>query len=61
MRGEQFGAERVGNLLRRHCESSANEIMAAISSDLDEYTQGAAASDDRTILILKCMLAMEDP
>jgi serine phosphatase RsbU (regulator of sigma subunit) len=52
---EQFGAERVATILQSLHESSANEILTAIRDAIDVYTDRAAASDDRTIIIVKCV------
>jgi serine phosphatase RsbU (regulator of sigma subunit) len=35
--------------------ASADEILAAIRNEVDQYTGGAEADDDRTIIILKCV------
>lgn len=56
---EQFGAERVASILQSLRDSSANEILAAVRNAVDQYTDGAAASDDRTIIIVKCVKASE--
>jgi serine phosphatase RsbU (regulator of sigma subunit) len=52
---ELFGADRVAGILQNMHTASADEILAAIRNEVDQYTGGAEADDDRTIIILKCV------
>ncbi|MEO8495056.1 MAG: SpoIIE family protein phosphatase [Planctomycetota bacterium] len=54
---QQFGADAVAQLLQEHRASSANEILDAIRSAVVQHTGGAEASDDRTMIIVKCVKA----
>jgi phosphoserine phosphatase len=50
---EQFGAERVAQQLQQHRASSAHQILNAIKAAVVQFTGGAEASDDRTVIIVK--------
>ncbi|MCA9123611.1 MAG: SpoIIE family protein phosphatase [Planctomycetaceae bacterium] len=52
---EQFGSDRVAEILRSESQASANEILVAIRNAVARYANGAEAGDDRTILIVKCV------
>jgi sigma-B regulation protein RsbU (phosphoserine phosphatase) len=52
-RGEPFGEERVLGHVRRMDGRPAPEILAAISTELDAFSDGAAPTDDRTIVLLR--------
>jgi sigma-B regulation protein RsbU (phosphoserine phosphatase) len=51
--GERFGTGRVIDVLIRHRESRAAELMAALRDALARFTDGVAADDDRTAVIIK--------
>jgi len=51
--GEEFGTGRIVRAVRRLAGRTAGEILAAIFSDLREFTGGADPDDDRTVLIIK--------
>lgn len=50
---DQFGMERLNDLLKKHKESSSNELIKTIASSLDYYRKGAARNDDVTMVIVK--------
>jgi serine phosphatase RsbU (regulator of sigma subunit) len=50
---EQFGAERVLDVLRANHQESAPKILLALRAALDEFTAGTPAGDDRTAVIVK--------
>ena len=50
--GEEYGRERVVEVLRRTRESSATEICNAVVQDVSSFDAGASR-DDRTLLIIK--------
>jgi len=52
-RGEPYGEERVLGHVRRMDGRPAPEILAAISTELDAFCDGAAPTDDRTIVLLR--------
>lgn len=53
--GEAFGFERVVQLIQLNPEQSAEDLLANIRQSLDEFTQLAKPSDDRTAVIIKCL------
>ena len=50
---EEFGVERVIEVIRENLEASAEEILAAIRDATESFTHGAPAEDDRTIILIK--------
>ncbi|HEY7205992.1 MAG TPA: SpoIIE family protein phosphatase [Methylomirabilota bacterium] len=52
-KGERFGTARVIELLTRHRESRAAEIMSALRHALAHFTHGVPADDDRTAVVVK--------
>ena len=51
--GELFGLERVSDVIIRHKGATAAEILQAVRTALDGFTEGVPAADDRTGIILK--------
>ncbi len=51
-RDDEFGARRVLEVMRENSGRRASEIVAAIFSRLEEWTQGEPAGDDRTVLVV---------
>ncbi|MEM6706140.1 MAG: SpoIIE family protein phosphatase [Acidobacteriota bacterium] len=52
-KGEEMGTERIGEVLRRHAEASAEELRATLVAAVEEFSEGAAPDDDRTAVVLK--------
>jgi sigma-B regulation protein RsbU (phosphoserine phosphatase) len=50
---EEYGDERLIELVRRHREAPAERIVSAIFDDLAAFEAGAPASDDRTVVVVK--------
>jgi sigma-B regulation protein RsbU (phosphoserine phosphatase) len=50
--GEEYGRERLAEVLRRTRESSATEICNALIQDVSSFDAGASR-DDRTLLVVK--------
>jgi serine phosphatase RsbU (regulator of sigma subunit) len=50
---EEFGVERVIEVIRENLEASAEEILEAIRQATESFTHGAPAEDDRTIILIK--------
>ena len=50
---EEFGTDRVIEILRSSREASAGELLDRIRRATDEFTEGAPQDDDRTIVIIK--------
>lgn len=51
--GERFGEERVLGHVARLKDRPAREILESVHADLAGFTGGAAAADDRTVVILR--------
>jgi sigma-B regulation protein RsbU (phosphoserine phosphatase) len=50
--GEEFGADRLNDLLRRHARSTAHEIMARIREAVLSFAALAPQHDDITLMVL---------
>jgi sigma-B regulation protein RsbU (phosphoserine phosphatase) len=50
----QFDLERVIEVITRHHQASATQILAALREAVVVFTQGVAAADDRTAIVIKC-------
>jgi len=51
--GKRFGTSRVIDIVTRHCEGSATEVMTALRQALSDFTGATPADDDRTGVIVK--------
>jgi len=50
---EEYGEQRLQDLLVRHRERSAQEIIRSIIEDLDAFRDSVLLQDDRTTMVLK--------
>jgi serine phosphatase RsbU (regulator of sigma subunit) len=53
--GRQFGEDRLKEVLAEHSKDSPQEILAEIQTRLDAFVGAAPQSDDRTMVIAKCL------
>ena len=51
--GEEFGEERLRELLLRHADRPAKEIIAAVMTEVVEWTDDPTLQDDMTMLAAK--------
>jgi CheY-like chemotaxis protein len=51
--GSDFGVEGVARAVRGNSSHGSAEIVSALCREVQRFTAGAAASDDRTVLIAK--------
>lgn len=51
---EEYGDDRLGDLLRASTGESAERIVEKIVEDVDRFTEGAPAADDITVVIAQC-------
>jgi sigma-B regulation protein RsbU (phosphoserine phosphatase) len=51
--GEEYGEERLVELVRKHRDLSAHEIREVIFKDVDEWTGQNERGDDQTLVIMK--------
>ena len=52
---EEFGDERLKSILIDHASETPEQILAAIHKSLEGYVGAAPQSDDRTMVIVKCV------
>ena len=50
---EQFGTDRLSDVVRRHNQGSAKEVHDAIREALADFVGGHPANDDSTLMVLK--------
>ena len=53
VRGDEFGMERLEEVVIEHGDGSVDEIQAALLEAVAEFSKGAAQFDDMTLLILR--------
>jgi PAS domain S-box-containing protein len=51
--GQMYGKTRFRELLRRHADLPARDILDAVYSDVMDFTRGRKSDDDITLVILK--------
>ena len=51
--GQMFGKERLCGIIKKHAESSAEDIVNAVYAELNSFMSGAKAVDDITLVITK--------
>ena len=51
--GDGFGRERVEQIVRAQCNGSADDVVSAIFSAVNEHSEGVSAFDDQTVVVLK--------
>jgi sigma-B regulation protein RsbU (phosphoserine phosphatase) len=49
----QFGRHRVEEVVRKHHEGSADDLIAAIFKAVDEHSAGVSPFDDETVVVVK--------
>ena len=52
-KGERFGKERVKSILADNCHLSSEDIIAAITSEIDNFRSTKPLTDDVTLVITK--------
>lgn len=50
---EQFGTERLREVVSRHTDARVEDLQAAILTAVEEFTRGAEEADDITLLIVR--------
>ncbi len=53
--GEEFGEQRLAQVLRDHAGESADQIVAAVTKSVDDHTKGAAQHDDITLIVVRAL------
>jgi serine phosphatase RsbU (regulator of sigma subunit) len=49
----EFGVDGIARIVGRHASDSSSATVAALYAEVDRFTEGSPASDDRTVLIAK--------
>jgi sigma-B regulation protein RsbU (phosphoserine phosphatase) len=57
---EEYGEERLKQMLERNYYLDADEIKQQILNDLDEFSAGQPMHDDQTLLVIKFKAAQPD-
>lgn len=52
-RSEFYGEERLSQIMNRHLEAEPADLLSAVKSDMEAFTQGMPQYDDITMLALK--------
>jgi sigma-B regulation protein RsbU (phosphoserine phosphatase) len=52
VRGEMFGLDRMDKVLE-NCSVTASDLLKSVLAAVDDFTEGRAADDDRTLLVAK--------
>ena len=55
VRGDEFGVERIGEVMARTSKMPPKQIVDEMFKDLDTFTEGTEQFDDQTLLILKVL------
>jgi serine phosphatase RsbU (regulator of sigma subunit) len=50
--GEEFGEDRLGELVKKKAKSTASDLMDIIQKEVDSFATGRA-TDDRTLIVIK--------
>ena len=50
---DEYGRQRLARVLRKVCEFDPETVADRILEDLDEFTNGAPAFDDQTLIVMK--------
>jgi serine phosphatase RsbU (regulator of sigma subunit) len=53
LRGERFGIERAINVVSRHQDKIAHEMMARVCMAVRRFSKGMPQADDQTVVIVK--------
>ncbi|MGD0611492.1 MAG: PP2C family protein-serine/threonine phosphatase [Anaerolineales bacterium] len=51
--GEEFGRERLAELLTRNADRSSRDVVSALRTGLNDFIAGAALADDVTMVVCK--------
>lgn len=54
--GEMFGKARYRNIIRKNAAASANEILKAVYSEVNQFTEGLRSEDDITLVVVKVLM-----
>ena len=52
-RGEEFGTERLAELVTRRRGAAARDVVEEILRDVEHHAEGKPPSDDRTLVVIR--------
>jgi len=55
LKGEEFGRERLAQGVKRHHRLSARDLIAALHTEVLDWTEGVGATDDVTFFVIKAL------
>jgi sigma-B regulation protein RsbU (phosphoserine phosphatase) len=55
LKGDEFGRDRLAEAVRRHSQLGARELIAALQTEVIEWTEGRGATDDVTFFVIKAL------
>ena len=55
LNGDEFGRDRLAQAVRRHSRLGARELIAALQTEVIEWTEGRGATDDVTFFVIKAL------
>ena len=55
LKGEEFGRERLSQGVKRHHQLSARDLIAALHTEVLDWTEGVGATDDVTFFVIKAL------
>jgi len=55
LKGEEFGRERLAQGVKRHHQLSARDLIAALHTEVLDWTEGVGATDDVTFFVIKAL------
>ena len=50
---EEFGEERLAELVKAHADQGSAELENLIQQEVERFTHGQRATDDRTVIVAK--------
>jgi sigma-B regulation protein RsbU (phosphoserine phosphatase) len=51
--GRPFGRERFREIIRRHANARAEQIISEVFEEVDRFTEGTPPQDDITLVVIK--------
>jgi len=55
LNGDEFGRDRLAQAVRQHARLGARELIAALQTEVIEWTEGRGATDDVTFFVIKAL------
>jgi sigma-B regulation protein RsbU (phosphoserine phosphatase) len=55
LNGDEFGRDRLAQAVRQHARLGARELIAALQTEVIDWTEGRGATDDVTFFVIKAL------